>query len=111
MNSYVILFLFGVFISSCAQIILKISSKEEHKNIVSEYFNIKVILAYAMFFGAVSINIIALKGIDLKEAPVLETFGYIFILILSSIILKEKITKKKILGNLIIIVGIIIFNL
>ena len=111
MNSYVIFFLFGVFISSCAQIILKISSKEEHKNIVSEYANIKVMSAYSMFFAAVFINVIALKGIELKAAPVLEAFGYIFILILSSIILKENITKKKIVGNLIIIVGIIIFNL
>lgn len=111
MNSYIIIFLVGVLTGSCAQIILKISSKEEHKNIITEYVNVKVITAYAMFFGAVFINVIALKGIDVKEAPVLEAFGYIFILILSSIILKEKITKKKIIGNLIIIVGIIIFNL
>jgi drug/metabolite transporter (DMT)-like permease len=111
MNKYIIIFLFGVFIGSCAQILLKLSSKEEHKNVISEYMNIKVITAYGMFFGAVFLNVIALKGINVKEAPVLEALGYIFILILSSIILKEKITKKKIVGNIIIIAGIIIFNL
>ncbi len=111
MNKYVLLFLFGVLISNFAQVILKLSANQQHKNIAAEYLNSKVIGAYAIFFIAAFINVIALKGIYTKEAPILEATGYIFILIMGRIFLKEKITKKKLIGNLIIIIGMIIFNM
>ena len=111
MNNYVILFIFGVFISSCAQVMLKVSAGEKHKSVTHEYLNIKVLGSYVIFFIAAFLNVIALKGIYVKNAPVLEALGYIFILIMSSLILKEKLTKRKVFGNLIIIIGIFIFNL
>ena len=111
MNKYIVLFLFGVFISTCAQVMLKISAEEKHKSAAKEYLNVKVIGAYLIFLTAAFLNVIALKGIQIKDAPVLEALGYIFILIMSALILKEKITRGKIVGNIVIIIGIIIFNL
>ena len=40
---------------------------------------------------------------------IIESLGYIFVMILSNRILKEKITKKKLIGNLLILIGIIIY--
>lgn len=105
------LFMFGVFISSCAQIMLKVSAGENKKSALGEYLNFKVIGAYTIFFTAAFLNVIAMRGVRVKEAPVLEATGYIFILLLSGLILKEKITKRKVIGNIIIIVGLIVFNL
>ena len=47
----------------------------------------------------------------MRYGPVIDTAAYVFVLILSRLILKEKITKGKILGNLIIITGILIYTL
>lgn len=111
MNRYIILILVMVFISAISQVMLKISANQTHKSKIREILNPLVIGSYGIFFMVMIINTILLKYIDLKFIPVVESTGYIYILILSALILKEKITKKQVLGNIIIIIGIIIFNL
>lgn len=111
MNKYIVIFVFMVFLSCCSQILLKISANKKYKNKIQEYLNIYVILGYLIFFAVALVNAWAMKGIELKMVPILEASGYIFVLILSLLIFKEKINKNKIIGNLIIIVGIIIFTL
>ena len=49
--------------------------------------------------------------VDMRYGPVIDTAAYVFVLLLSHFILKEKITKGKIMGNLIIIAGILIYTL
>ncbi|QWG50116.1 hypothetical protein EXW28_09675 [Bacillus mycoides] len=51
----------------------------------------------------------ALKGLALKQASALESLSYIIILIFSWYFLGEKITKRKIIGNIIIVIGVIIY--
>lgn len=100
---------FAVFISSVSQIILKKSANKTYSSPIREIFNIRVIIAYGIFFLALIINIFALKGLEYKYAGVIESLGYIFILLLSRAFLNEKITKNKIIGTTMILVGVIIF--
>lgn len=73
-----------------------------------EYLNLYVIVAYSIY-GIVTIaSIYALKFIPLSYASALESLGYVFVAILGWIFLKEKITIKKFLGLVIIIIGIIV---
>ena len=106
-----LIFVFGVFISSVSQIILKKSAQKEYPNKIREYLNARVIFAYIIFFGATLCSIMAYKVIPLSLGPILESAGYIFVAVLSWLFLKEKITKKKMLGLSIIIIGIIIYSL
>ena len=62
-----------------------------------------------MLFVSTILTILAFKGLDYKNGPIIESLGYIFILFLGSIFLKEKITKKKITGNILILLGIVVF--
>lgn len=72
--------------------------------------NWRVILAYAIFFGSLLINITAMsKGVNLKDMPVLESLGYVFVPILSWVFIKEKIDKRMLVSMCLIIIGIIIF--
>ncbi len=107
-NKYIVIFIFSVFIASCAQVILKLSADAEHKNVVSEYLNIKVIFGYFLMglstFGA----IIAYRGIELKNGPIFESVGYMFVLILSWIFLNEQPTQNKFIGIILIIMGIVV---
>jgi len=109
MIKYVSIFLVSVLIASFSQILLKISADKEHKSIVSEYLNFNVIAGYGLLFLSTILTIAAYKGLDYKNGPIIESVGYIYVLFLSSIILREKITKNKIMGNILIILGILIF--
>lgn len=72
--------------------------------------NWRVILAYAIFFGSLLLNITAMsKGVNLKDMPVLESLGYVFVPILSWVFIKEKIDKRMLVSMCLIIIGIIIF--
>ena len=106
-----LIFIFGTFISSVSQIILKKSAGKEYSSKIREYLNIRVISAYGIFFAATFCTIIAYSKIPLSFGPILEATGYIFIAVLSFIFLKEKINLKKKIGLALIIVGIVVFAL
>lgn len=106
---FALIFVAGVFISSISQIILKKSADIEYPNKIREYLNVRVIFSYIIFFGATLCSILAYTKIPLSLGPILESSGYIFVAVMSRLFLKEKITKQKMLGLSIIIIGIIIY--
>ncbi len=106
---FALIFVAGVFISSVSQIILKKSADIEYPNKIREYLNVRVIFSYIIFFGATLCSILAYTRIPLSLGPILESSGYIFVAVMSRLFLKEKITKQKMLGLSIIIIGIIIY--
>jgi len=110
-NSYVAVFFLSVFIASCAQIVLKTSADMEHANLVREYLNPRVVMGYLILFGSTFLTIIGYRGVELKMGPVIESSGYIFILILSNVFLHEKISIKKVMGILFIVSGMVVFSI
>ncbi len=106
---FMLIFVFGVFISSVSQIVLKKSAQKQYESRIREYLNPFVISAYAVFFLATLCSIIAYRKIPLSLGPILEASGYIFVAVLSRLLLKEHISAKKIIGLAVIIVGIIIY--
>lgn len=111
MNKYLLLMFGATFFSAMSQILLKQSANKTHKKPVYEYLNWRVILSYSIFFGVLLLNTYAYTQVDMKYGAVIDTFTYVFVMILSWLILKEKFTKARILGNLIIIVGVLIYTL
>lgn len=108
---YIVIFLTSVLISSISQVVLKSSAKQEHDNRLKEYLNPKVLFAYAMFFGATLLTTMAYRGVPLSFGPVLEATGYVYVAILGRLILKESFTVKKVIGNILIIAGILICSM
>ena len=111
LNLYIAVFLFGVCISSFSQILLKKSASDEKDSFIKEYLNVRVIVAYVIFIAATLCSIFAYKSIPLSMGPILESTQYIFVAILSYIFLKEHISKRKILGLITIVVGVIVFSI
>ena len=111
MTLYVFLFVFSVFISSVSQTILKTSAEKKYDNRLQEYLNPKVIIAYGIFFLSSLITVVAYKYVPLSLGPILESCGYIFITLLGYFILHEKVGKKKLIGLMVILMGICIFNI
>ena len=83
----------------------------KYDNPLREYLNWRVILAYVMFFGILLLNTWCYTKVDMRYGPVIDTAAYVFVLLLSRFILNEKITKGKLIGNLIIIAGILVYTL
>ncbi len=111
MSVYSGIFIFSVFISSVSQIMLKKSALRCHDSKLKEYLNPLVITAYGIFFTSSLITMLAYKYVPLSMGPVLESSGYIFVTILGVLVLKEKISKRKLLGMTVIIIGIVVFSL
>ncbi len=109
MNKYYVLTLIAAFATSVSQIMLNISADKTYKNKIFEYLNPWVIASYGILMIVLIVNSYIMKFINLKDGHALAASTYIFVLILSRIILKEKITPKKIIGNALIIIGIIVF--
>ncbi|MCR5602826.1 MAG: EamA family transporter [Lachnospiraceae bacterium] len=105
---HVFIYVFSVFISSVSQIILKSSADMKYDNKLKEYLNPRVIIAYGIFFFATFVTVYAYKGIPLSVGPILETTGYLWISLLGYFILKEKISRRKLIGLVIVVAGIII---
>ena len=97
------------FASAVSQILLNVSAEKKYENRVKEYLNPWVVLSYMILAVVLVTNIYLLGFMNLKEENAIASLTYVFVLILSRIVLKEKITLKKILGNVLIIIGILIF--
>ena len=108
MNSGVLIYLITPLLSALSQLMLKKAADNPRYTGLRAYLNLPVILAYGLFFGCMLLNVVALRTLDLTVASVLEASSYIYVMVLSFLFLKEKITPRRLLGNIVIIVGIVL---
>ena len=111
MNKYVLLMFALTFFSALSKLLLKLSANETHKGRFGEYLNRKVITAYLIFAVVLLLNTYAYTKVNLKYGPVIDTFTYVFVLLLSVLVLREKVTKWKLIGNLMIIAGVVLYSM
>ena len=62
-----------------------------------------------MMFLSMFLTILSYGGLDFTNVPVIESLGYIIVMLLGYFFFKEKITKRKLLGMLIIMGGILVY--
>ena len=108
MNTGLFIYILTPFVAAVSQLLLKKAADEPNKKGLAFYLNGKVILGYVLFFMCMLLNVWALQTLPLSIAGVLEALGYLYVMLLSSLFLGEKITKRKLVGNLIIVLGIIL---
>jgi EamA-like transporter family. len=108
---YSAIYLLGVIISSFSQILLKKSANREEQSFIKQYLNVRVIVAYGMFFGATLLSVFAYKVIPLTLGAILGTLEYGLVAILGHFLLKENLRARQIFGILVIIAGIIIYSI
>lgn len=111
LSPYLLLILCSVVMASFAQILLKKATLKKYKSWIFEYLNPYVICGYGIMVIGMVLNVLAYRKVDYKNGPVIESLGFLFVMVLSWFFFKEKITKKKLFGNLIILLGVVIFYL
>lgn len=109
--SYYILYLISVTIAAFSQLLLKKSANRTHESLLKEYLNPYVIGGYGLLVVSMLLTIGAYRGLAYKNGPIIESLGYVLVMLLSGIFLKEKITARKIAGTALILAGILVFYL
>ena len=111
MHPYMLILFATTFFTAYSQVLMKQSAQQKHKNLISEYLNWRVILAYGIAFGVLLVNTYAYTEVEIKYASIRDAFSYVNVMIFSYLLLKEQFTKRQLIGNLIIIAGILIYTL
>lgn len=83
---------------------------KRNKSLLSEYLNLFTMIAYTVFIIATFLTIFSYKVIPLSAGPILGASEYIFVAVLSRVILKEKVSKRKLIGLCVIIIGVLVFS-
>ena len=97
-------------LAAFSQILMKVSANRKHKNMVREYVNPYLATAYALAVISLFMTNVALTSLDLKFSPVFQAVKYICIWVLGMLLFREHISKRRMLGITVIILGIIVFG-
>lgn len=111
MNIYYGIVILGVTIASFSQVLLKKGAMRPHISFIRDYLNAPVIIGYIMMALSVVCSMIAYRGVDYMSVPVLEAIGFILVPLLSYIFFREKITRNKVIGIILIFAGIAVYYL
>lgn len=106
---YSAILIFSVFISAFSQVLLKKSALKNYYSFIREYLNFYVLPAYAIYFLAVFLDLIALRKVPVSFVPVAEASSYIFVLLFGRIFFRESFSKRKVLAMALILAGIIVY--
>lgn len=109
MNIYLTILILSVVVASFAQILLKKSATKTYSSPIREYLNVYVICGYGMMFLSMFMTIMAYGGMEFTNVPVIESLGYVVVMLLGYFFFKEKITRRKLLGMLVIMAGIFVY--
>ena len=105
-----ILVISSVLVASIAQMLLKKGASMQYESFIREYLNGWVLGGYALMGVSLLVNIFALsKGVLVKEIGSLESLSYLFVPLLALLCFKERITARKVLSVMIIMLGILVF--
>ena len=108
MTSGVLIYLVTPLVAAVSQLLLKKAADHPTHTGFRFYVNPLVLLAYALFFGCMLANVYALQTLDLTIASVLEASGFLYVMVLGALYLQERITPRKLIGNVLIVLGIIV---
>ena len=111
MSKYWLVLFLAVVVSASSQMLLKQGASKKYDSVVREYLNPWVISGYALMILSTLCIIYAYRGVAYKNGAIIESLGYILIMLFSRLLFQEKITKKKLAGNLIILMGVLVFYL
>lgn len=110
---FLALALLAVFLTGIGQVLMKIGARNENDSttFLAEYLNIYTISAYTILIIVTVISVIALLEIPLKLFYAIASLNFVVIVMLSWLFLKEEVNKGIAVGVVLIMLGIMVFNL
>lgn len=109
MTAYFAVLIVMTILGAVASLYLKKASGAE--NMIQMLKNVHLYIGGFLYLSSALLNIWILKYLEYSEVLPLTSFTYIWTMLLSYFILKEKITKKKIAGVIFIVIGAIFVSI
>ena len=105
-----ILLLSGLIVMFIAmgQLLLKYGADSKKS---TRLINAYVLAGYAVFFLIVLVSYYLMAIIPMKNFTVIMSVSYIAVAVAAHIFLKEKINRDRVIGTLLIVVGVFVFLL
>lgn len=112
MNSSLIFLVLVIASTGVSQTLLKLGANQANgKRLFSAYLNPYTLAAYTLYIAATIFTVYALKDIPLNLFYSTTSLKFVLILILSRLVLQEKIDHNKVIAVGLIVFGVIIFNI
>lgn len=103
----------AVLFTAISQVFLKIGAQSGGpiRGFFTIYLNFYTLSAYAILLLVTIISVIALIEVPLKLFYTIASLNFVIVVLLSWIVLKEEMNRGIISGIIIIVMGVMIFNL
>lgn len=112
LNIFGLILIISAFVNAITQVLLKNSAEEtKGKSFINKLLNKKVFISYLIFVILIFVNLYAFRGVDYKYGGVINAFGQVFVMVLAYFFCGEKLTKNRVTGCILVIVGIIVYSL
>lgn len=106
---YICVLLVMTAMGAIASLFLKKASGSS--NLLQMIGNVNLYVGGGLYLGSAILNIWILRYLDYSVVLPLTSLTYVWTMVLSYTILREKITKKKILGVGVILIGAILVSI
>jgi drug/metabolite transporter (DMT)-like permease len=100
----------SIVLTGISQLLLKIGARN-NSTPLGVYLNPATMMGYFMFLIVTVCSIFALKGLDLKLFYALTSLNYVVVMVLSRIVLREGLSRNKVVAGCLIVAGVVVFNL
>lgn len=105
----IILFSIAVIaLTTSAQLLLKVGARQAPR---SSSLNSYVLIGYALFGFTVVISFFLMQQVEMKYFTALMSMNFIAVAVFSTLLLKEKMGRRRLIGTLLIASGVAIFVL
>ena len=110
---YILLAIFIQFLVAYGQYQLKVGARrlDLKKNLVFNIKNWNLVLAVILFLLVTELSIVTMRFMEFSIFYSFSALNYLFIMFFSWKLLREKFDILRILGNVLVVIGVIIFNL
>ena len=110
---YILLAVFIQFLVAYGQYHLKVGARrlDLKRDLAFNIKNWNLVFAIILFLTTTVLSIVTMRFMEFSIFYSFTALNYLFIMFLSWKILKEKFDRLRILGNILVIIGVIIFNL
>jgi len=99
------------FFGSFGALFLKTGAAKLHGGLKYLILNVRLLLGVTLFTASSLAYVVALRHGELSVLYPLVSLGYIWTLLWSALFLKEPITRSKVCGLLLIVLGIVLIGI
>ena len=83
----------------------------QSKGFLDDYLNLWVIGGYVLMVVSTLCIIFAYQGVDYKNGPVIESLGFVLVMVFGRVFFGEKLSRRKVTGMGMVLAGIAVFYL